>query len=66
MSDRRVEILRKNYMARKLAQQSVLFKAGIDTSVFKAHSIRGATTSAAAEAGMSIPETLEAADWSSQ
>ena len=45
--------------------KSVLEKAGIDTSIFKAHSVRGAAATAAAEAGISIPEILEAADWSS-
>ena len=46
--------------------KSILSKAGIDTSTFRAQSIRGASTSAAAEAGISIPEILEAADWSNQ
>ena len=46
--------------------KTVLSKSGIDTSIFKAHSIRGASTSAAAEAGISIPEILEAGDWLSQ
>lgn len=46
--------------------KTVLMRAGIDTSIFKAHSVRGASTSAAAEAGISIPEILEAADWSNK
>ena len=46
--------------------QSALTKAGVDTSIFKAHSVRVATTTAAALAGISIPEILEAGDWSSQ
>ena len=46
--------------------KTVLSRSGIDTTIFKAHSIRGASTSAAAEAGISIPEILEAGDWSSQ
>ena len=46
--------------------KSALTKAGIDTSIFKAHSVRGATTTAAALAGISIPEILEAEDWTSQ
>ena len=46
--------------------KSALTEAGIDTTIFKAHSVRGASTSAAAEAGISIPEILEAADWSNQ
>ena len=43
-----------------------LSKAGVDTTIFKAHSVRGAATSAVAEAGVSIPEILEAADWSNR
>ena len=46
--------------------KTVLSKSGIDTTIFKAHLVRGASTSAAAEAGVSIPKILEAADWSSQ
>ena len=46
--------------------KTALSKAGVDTSIFKAHSVRGASTSAAAEAGISIPEILEAADWSNK
>jgi hypothetical protein len=46
--------------------QKTLSKAGVDTSIFKAHSIRAASTSAAADAGVSIPEILQAADWSSK
>jgi len=42
-----------------------LSKAGIDTSIFKAHSVRSASTSAAADAGVSTSEIMEAADWSS-
>ena len=34
--------------------------------LYKVHSVRGASTFAAAEAGISIPEILEAADWSNQ
>ena len=44
--------------------KTALTRAGIDTTIFRAHSARGASTSAAAEAGVSIPEILEAADWS--
>ena len=39
--------------------KTTLKRAGIDTTIFKAHSV---TTSAAAEAGISIPDILEAAD----
>ena len=42
-----------------------LSRAGIDTSIFKAHSICSASTSAAADAGVSVSEIMEAADWSS-
>ena len=42
-----------------------LSRAGIDTSVFKAHSTCSASTSAAADAGLSVSEIMEAADWSS-
>ena len=40
-----------------------LGRAGIDITIFKAHSVRGTSTSSAAEAGISIPKALEAADW---
>ena len=45
--------------------KSVLTKSGIDTDMFKAHSIRGASTSAAANAGVTTNDILNAADWSS-
>ena len=45
--------------------RSVLEKAGIDTTIFMAHSIRGASTSAAASAGVTTNDILNAADWSS-
>ena len=38
--------------------------AGIDTSVFKAHSTRGASSSAARQSGVSVKDILTAADWS--
>lgn len=44
----------------------VLAQAGIDTSVFKAHSTRGAATSKALETGVPLVEILAAADWSSE
>ena len=46
--------------------QSVLTKSGIDTGMFKAHSIRGASTSAAVNAGVTTNDILNAADWSSE
>ena len=42
-----------------------LSKTKIDTSTFKAHSIQSASTSAAADAGVSVTEIMEAADWTS-
>ena len=39
--------------------------AGIDTSMFKAHSTRGAVTMAVANAGITTEDILKAADWSS-
>ena len=38
--------------------------AGIDTSIFTAHSVRGASTSQALNQGVSIPEILTMASWS--
>ena len=46
--------------------KSALTKADIDTLIFKAHSMRGAKTMAAVLAGISIPEILEAGNWSTQ
>ena len=43
-----------------------LLEAGIDSQVFKAHSTRGAATSAALRAGISIPEIVRLADWTSE
>jgi integrase len=40
--------------------------AGIDIRTFAPHSIRSATASRALKAGVSIPEILKAADWSSE
>ena len=46
--------------------RTCLLEAGIDTSVFKAHSVRGASSSTAAWAGVSTADILKAADWSSE
>ena len=46
--------------------KSVLTAAGIDTGIFKAHSVRGAASSAAANAGVTMNDILEAADWSTE
>lgn len=43
----------------------VLNLSGIDTSKFKAHSYRGASSSAAKMGGMSLNDILKTADWSS-
>ena len=40
--------------------------AGIDVSIFKSHSVRGATCSKAAGVGVTTKQILEAADWSSE
>lgn len=42
---------------------SVLDVAGIDTSTYKAHSTRGAASSAATRAGCCLEAVLESADW---
>jgi len=44
----------------------LLEAAGVDTSVFNAHSVRGASSSAAANLGITTNEILKAADWSSE
>ena len=46
--------------------KAILAKVGIDTYIFKAHSISGACTSAAASAGMTTNDILKAANWSSE
>ena len=44
----------------------IIEQAGIDTSIFGAHSTRGASTSAAARAGITTEDILKAANWSSE
>ena len=44
--------------------RSLLTQAGIDTNIFKAHSVRGAATSAAAKGSVPLEEILNMADWS--
>ena len=39
-------------------------EAGIDISIFKAHSVRGAACSLAAGVGITTKDILDAADWS--
>ena len=41
---------------------SMLTMAGIDTSTFKAHFVRGASTSAAVSAGLTTNQIMNAAD----
>ena len=38
--------------------------AGVDTAVFKAHSVRGASSTAASEKGVLMEDILRTADWS--
>ena len=45
--------------------KTVLHLSGIDTSVFKAHSFRGASASAAFNKGCSVQQILKTGDWSS-
>lgn len=45
--------------------KSVLQLAGIDTGVYKAHSYRSASASAAFNKGCSLGEILKTADWKS-
>ena len=45
--------------------KTTLEQAGIDTAIFKAHSTRGASTSAAALRGVTTSDIIQAADWSS-
>jgi len=42
----------------------MLTEAGIDTEMFKAHSVRGASSSAALRKGVHISDILQTADWS--
>ena len=44
--------------------KDTLKKAGVDTNTFTAHSVRGASTSAAARKGLHISDILKMADWS--
>ena len=46
--------------------KGMLQQAGIDVSIFGAHSIRGASSSSAAAAGVTTSNILQATDWSSE
>jgi len=56
----------KPVTAQRLAHwiKDLLKVAGIDTNVFKAHSVRGASTSAAMDRGVPLSDILSTADWS--
>ena len=42
-----------------------LKEAGIDTNTFSAHSVMGASTTAAMDKGVTLSDILHTADWSS-
>ena len=44
--------------------KEMLGKAGVDTSVFKVHSVRGASSTAASQKGVLIEDILRTVDWS--
>ena len=46
--------------------KSLLGKAGVDTSTFKAHSTRGAAASKAARSGVPVDTILKTAHWSNE
>lgn len=45
--------------------KEVMSEAGIDTTKFSAHSVRGASATAAKEKGVPLADILHTADWSS-
>ena len=46
--------------------KTMLGKAGVNTEIFKAHSVRSASASAAATAAVTTGDILKAADWSNE
>jgi len=44
--------------------KDILTEAGVDSGVFKAHSVRGASVSAAKDRGVGLSDILDMADWS--
>ena len=44
--------------------KKVIGDSGIDTSIFKTHSVRSAATAAAANQGVTTEKIMKAADWS--
>uniref|UniRef100_A0A1X7UAY8 Tyr recombinase domain-containing protein n=1 Tax=Amphimedon queenslandica TaxID=400682 RepID=A0A1X7UAY8_AMPQE len=59
-----VDLSNLDLTARWLKQ--VMTAAGIDTIIFKAHSVRSASMSAASTAGVTTEDILNAADWSTE
>ena len=43
--------------------KTCLSEAGIDTGIFKGHSVRGSSSSRAAAAGITMTDILQAPDW---
>uniref|UniRef100_A0A1X7VW67 Tyr recombinase domain-containing protein n=1 Tax=Amphimedon queenslandica TaxID=400682 RepID=A0A1X7VW67_AMPQE len=58
------EVVTSSSIARWL--RTTLEEAGTDSSIFGAHSTRGASASAAARSRVTIEEILKAANWSSE
>ncbi len=46
--------------------KAVIGASGVDTSIFNAHSVRGASSSKAENMGITTNDILKAADWSSE
>ena len=46
--------------------KTCLSESGIDTGIFRTHSVRGASRSTAAASGVKTVDILQAADWSSE
>lgn len=46
--------------------RTIMQKAGVDTSIFSAHSTRGASSSKARAAGVSVADILRTASWASE
>ena len=62
-SDIRIQKVPTGFLC-PMSNPEVMEMAGIDTSVFKAHSVRGASTSAALDRGVPMQDILATADWS--
>ena len=44
--------------------REIMTEAGVNTDIFKAHSVRGASTSKASHEGLSVGQIIETANWS--